>query len=152
MPIVCSSLEFILFYIITDIFAVPRMFAIWWFAWNTRDPDQFPLPVYISNLSPAIHWQLPLGNFLFKSNGSESAKGVVLRKAWEMLEPIARDLMMHCWCCKMNGVDIRNIFFAHPFTSKTEAEEILGKDLCNELGYLHSHAITDVRNAPGTFV
>ena len=130
---------------------MPHIFAIWWTAWNSRDPINFPLPAYMSNLTdPTI--QLSLGNFLFKHHGGlrESRKGRILRKAWEILEPIPRDLMMQCWCGKMSGINMRNPI-VHPVIYKKQAEEILSNDLHDKLSYLHSCALTIISNAPETF-
>lgn len=123
------------------------MFAIWWTAWNSRDPVNFPLPEFMSQLT--IH--LPLGNSLFNRYGGESAQGVILRKAWEMLEPVSRDLMMHCWCGKMSGINIRNPL-AHPITYKEQAQQILSNDLQDKLSYLHFCALTNVSDAPDIFI
>jgi hypothetical protein len=124
------------------------MFAIWWTAWNTRDPATFPLPAYMTNITSLS--SLPLGNFLFGRYGKESWKGVILREAWEGLDSNMRDLMMYCWCCKVGGISFRNTI-AHPVTYKKQAEEILANDLCDNLTYLRSYALTSVSNAPDIF-
>ena len=122
------------------------MFAIWWKAWNVCDPSGFPIPVSMFGLSRI---DLPPGCFLF-SYGAESGKGIILRRAWEMLEPVARDLMMYCWCAKMSGSYSRKPI-AHPVMTKKQAEQQLSQDLCDELSYLLTTAITYVSNAPRTF-
>jgi hypothetical protein len=72
----------IIFIYFTNIFAVPRMFAIWWTAWNDRDSVQFSLPVSIRNITI----NLPPGMFLIDDhqleNGGprESEKGIILRR------------------------------------------------------------------------
>ena len=122
---------------------------IWWTAWNDRDPVAFPLPVSMSHYTLAP--ELPAFNhLLFNRNGGESQNGITVRRSWERLDSVARDLMVHCWCSKKGNETIRNAV-AHPATTKQRAQELLTEDLCDNLQYLHPRAMTYISNAPEIF-
>jgi hypothetical protein len=123
---------------------VPRLFAIWWTAWNDRHPLVFPLPASLLRLTTAAI-TLPSGYFLFDHDGTESEKGILIRKAWESLDSDqptrnTRDFMMCCWCGKMFSSGIR-LNIAHPVTSKEEAKKTISLLLCDDLAYLHEFAL-----------
>ena len=74
-------------------------------------------------------------------------------QAWEKLEkhdPVARDLMIHCWCSKKDNNIIRNTI-AHPDTTKEGTEELLTQDLHDDLQYLFPHVMTYVSDASDVF-
>ena len=118
-------------------------------AWNSYDPLTFPLPASISQytLPPKLH---TYSHQLFNWYGGESWKGVTVRQVWESLNPVARDLMVHCWCSKKSNDVFRNTL-AHLDTTKEGAQELLIHDLRDDLQYLYACAMTYVSNAPGIF-
>lgn len=107
---------------------MPETFVIWWYAWNQRHPNIFDIPLSMSLFTPPRNrnW-FEIKKKLFDRFGRESKVGIVVRRAWEMLDTATRDLMIYCWCNKTNG-ETRNSI-AHPAQSKSEAEEILTTDL-----------------------
>ena len=133
----------LLFYLSCSKFSVPQTFVIWWNAWNDCDPNNFPLPSSISQ----SHYTYDSGLFsfvhlLFDHRGRESQIGISVRKAWEKLDPQAeaRDLIVYCWCVEKSGNVVRNAI-AHPVATKTQAEQLLSRDLCRGLQCLHPCAM-----------
>jgi hypothetical protein len=131
---------------------VPQTFVIWWTAWNDCHPLDFPLPASISRHT-TLHTLAPellLSNhLLFNRHGGESYIGITIRRAWELLDPDARDLMVHCWCSKKENGVIRNAI-AHPDNTK-QAENLLTHDLHKDLQYLQPRAMTYIARAPEIF-
>jgi hypothetical protein len=128
---------------------VPQTFVIWWNAWNDRDHVSYPLPPSMAHytLAPEL---AAFNHLLFNRRGDESKNGITVRKAWEKLDSVARDLMVHCWCRKNSNDIIRNAI-AHPDMTKGGARELLTQDLCHDLQYLYPRAMTYISNAPEIF-
>ena len=141
------------FYLFCSLFStivtVPQAFVIWWNAWHNHNPNSFPLPASMSNytLPPELS---VYNHLLFNGRGGESQIGVTVRKAWEKLDQVAtqRDLMIHCWCSK-KGNDIIKNTIANP--TRQAAQELVNIDLCNDLQYLHSYAMTYISDFPDIF-
>ena len=95
------------------------------------------------------HYTLAPELLTFKPNehGGESQIGIVVRRTWEGLNSVARDLMIHCWCSKKDNDIIRSAILAHLDT--TEAQELITHDLCGDLQYLHTEfAMTYISDSP----
>ena len=128
---------------------MPLTFAIWWIVWNNRDPIGFPLPAPLVNYTPDPDL-LAFTDLLLDPHGGESRSGITVRKAWDTLDSVTRDLMLYCWSSKKGATVVRNNI-AHPDTTRSQAAKLLGDDLCGDLYYLHACAMWYVSSAPETF-
>jgi hypothetical protein len=134
-------------------YLIPQTFMIWWTAWNDCYPVNFPLPATIFHhtslhtLAPEL---IPFYHLLFNCFGEESHDGITIRRAWETLDPVARDLMVHCWCSKKENDVIGNAI-VHPGNTKQRAQDLFTHDLCDDLQYLQPRAMSYISRAPEIF-
>jgi len=88
---------------------LPRALACWWVLWNHIDPTSYALPQGLLLNEPlSVSDDPDWSDQLITSHGYEMALGVAVRRAWEHITPVDRELMLFCWAARQNDRQDRN--------------------------------------------
>lgn len=131
---------------------VPRLLTEWWIIQNLVDPVAYPLPQSLRR-----HGDPPTSNDdedwedrFIDSHGQETPLGVAVRRAWEIISPADRELMLFCWMARQDYQEDR-LDFAHPKPALDTALEMVEHDLSGDLQYLQVLALTLMLQSPDSF-
>jgi len=123
----------------------PRLFGVWWMAWNHIFPDTYPLPLplLLSGLPPLSAENEELAKMLIEDE-EETAFGATVRCAWEETNAKGSELgelMLFCWAYKEGSKHARNTI-AHPQPTAAAAKAQISIDLAPDTGYGHLSVFT----------
>lgn len=128
--------------------AVPRLLTEWWITQNLIDPVAYPLPQSLRQHGPPTSnddedWE----DRFIENHGQETPLGVAVRRAWEIISPVDRELMLFCWVARQDYQEDR-LDFAHPKPALNTAFEMVEHDLSGNLQVL---ALTLILQSPDNF-
>jgi hypothetical protein len=98
------------------LYAVPRLFGVWWVIWNHANPDVYPLPVPLLDFKPFLSSEDKILAKLLMEDDKETRFGAMVHHAWEATNAGGSELgelMLFCWVFGEESCGTRSCI-AHP--------------------------------------
>ena len=108
---------------------VPRILTSWRTLQCRINLEDHPSLAIIDDY---CHEDRKLEDLMVGANQQETQFGIGVHLAWDLVDPIDRNLMMVCWVVRQDQQDER-AETAHPIPSKLDAMNIIGADLPSPL-------------------
>lgn len=134
------------------LYAVPRLFGVWWVIWNRALPDIYPLPVSLLDFQLSLTAEDEELAKLLMEDEKETRFGATVRQAWEVTNERGSELselMLFCWAFREASGNTRNCI-AHPKPTIADAKGRILADFAL-YGQLGAFAVGLVDRHPRSF-